>query len=96
MLQAVGEAKKSLSRIFPEQFTKAGYQVVSEPGPDVLRLSLAIIDLTVNAPDTMVAGRSSSYAVDAGEATFAVEARDSLTGQLLGRGIDRREIEITD
>jgi hypothetical protein len=29
--------------------------------------------------------------VDAGEATFAIEARDSLTGQLLGRGIDRRE-----
>ena len=30
-------------------------------------------------------------AVDAGEATFAIEARDSLTGQLLGRAVDRRE-----
>jgi hypothetical protein len=91
MLKAVEEAKKSVSKIFPERFTQEGYQVVSEPGPDVLRLSLAVVDLTVNAPDTMEPGRTSSYAVDAGEATFGVEARDSLTNQLLGRAVDRRE-----
>lgn len=88
---AVNEAEKSLAKIFPERFTQEGYQVVSEPGPDVLRLSLAIVDLTVNAPDRNLPGRSSTYAMDAGEATFAIEARDSITGQLLGRAIDRRE-----
>lgn len=91
MLEAVDGAKQSLSKIFPERFTREGYQVVTEPGPDVLRLSLAIIDLQVNAPERDLPGRSRTYAVDAGEATFAIEARDSLTGQLLGRAVDRRE-----
>lgn len=91
MLEAVEAAKASMSKIFPERFTQEGYQVVTEAGPDVLRLSTAIIDLEVNAPERDIPGRSRTYAVDAGEATFAIEARDSLTGQLLGRAIDRRE-----
>jgi hypothetical protein len=91
MQEAVEGAKQSLSKIFPERFTHEGYQVVTAPGPDVLRLSLAVIDLQVNAPERDLPGRSRTYAVDAGEATFAIEARDSLTGQLLGRAVDRRE-----
>lgn len=88
---AVSQAESSLTKIFPERFTHEGYQVVTEPGPDVLRLGVAIVNLEVNAPERDIPGRSSSFAVDAGEATFAIEARDSLTGQLLGRGVDRRE-----
>jgi hypothetical protein len=87
----VTQAEASLTRIFPERFTREGYQVVSEPGPDVLRLGVAIINLEINAPERDVPGRSRTYAVDAGEATFAIEVRDSLTGQLLGRAVDRRE-----
>ena len=89
--EATDKAKESLSEIFPKRFTEEGYQVVTQPGPDVLRLQLVIVDLEVNAPDRNLAGRSSTYAFDAGEATFAIEARDSLTGQLLGRAVDRRE-----
>jgi hypothetical protein len=91
MKEAVDGAKQSLTQIFPQRFTHEGYQVVTEPGPDVLRLSMAIIDLEVSAPEQNLPGRSRTYSVDAGEATFAVEARDSLTGQLLGRAVDRRE-----
>jgi len=91
MRDAVSQGQASLSKIFPERFTHEGYQVVSEPGPDVLRLGVAIVNLEVSAPERDIAGRSASYSVDAGEATFAIEARDSLTGQLLGRAIDRRE-----
>jgi hypothetical protein len=87
----VTEAEGSLAKIFPERFTHEGYQVVAEPGPDVLRLGVAIVNLEVNAPERDIPGRSRTYAVDAGEATFAIEARDSLTGQLLGRAVDRRE-----
>jgi hypothetical protein len=87
----VTQAEGSLSKIFPERFTQEGYQVVTEPGPDVLRLGVAIVNLEINAPERDIPGRSNSFAVDAGEATFAIEARDSLTGQLLGRAIDRRE-----
>lgn len=88
---AVTQAEASLSKIFPQRFTEDGYQVVNEAGPDVLRLGVAIVNLEVNAPERDIPGRSSTYAVDAGEATFAIEARDSLTGQLLGRAVDRRE-----
>ena len=87
----VTQAEGSLTKIFPERFTHEGYQVVTAPGPDVLRLGVAIVNLEVNAPERDVPGRSRSYAVDAGEATFAIEVRDSLTGQLLGRAVDRRE-----
>lgn len=88
---AVTQAEASLSQIFPQRFTEDGFQVVTEPGPDVLRLGVAIVNLEVNAPERDIPGRSRTYAVDAGEATFAIEARDSLTGQLLGRAVDRRE-----
>lgn len=76
-------------RIFADEFREAGYTIVTEPGPDVLRISPQVIDLYVAAPDTMSAGRTRSYAVDAGEATIVVEVHDSTTGAALGRGVDR-------
>lgn len=89
--EATDKAKESLAEIFPKRFTEEGYQVVTQPGPDVLRLQLVIVNLEVNAPERNMPGRSNTYAFDAGEATFAIEVRDSLTGQLLGRAVDRRE-----
>jgi hypothetical protein len=85
------DAQKSFQRLFAEAYTEAGYAVVSTPGPDVLRLSTSIIDLDVTAPDTMDPGRSRTYSRDAGEATLVLEARDSLTGELLGRAVDERQ-----
>jgi len=72
-------------------FGKGGYTIVTEPGEDVLRVRSAVIDLYVNAPDTMSAGRSRSYTAEAGEATLVLELRDSVTNALLGRVLDRRE-----
>jgi len=69
---------------------KAGYDVVDHPGPDVLRLKPVLIDVYINAPDTARAGRVDSYTLEAGEATLAIEAHDSQTGQLLGRAVDHR------
>jgi hypothetical protein len=91
MRDTIEEGQASLSQIFPRRFTKEGFQVVSQAGPDVLRVGVAIVNLEINAPERNMPGRSRTYAVDAGEATFAIEVRDSLTGQLLGRAVDRRE-----
>jgi hypothetical protein len=77
--------------IFAEAFSKAGYTVVTEPGPDVLRVRSGVIDLYVNAPDTMSMGRTRTYTASAGEATLVLELRDSTTNALLGRVLDRRE-----
>jgi hypothetical protein len=74
--------------IFREAYEKAGYRVVTEPGPDVLRVRTGVLDLRVDAPDRPTAGRSRSYSREAGEATLVLEARDSMSGALLGRAVD--------
>lgn len=84
-------AATNTTDIFTREFTRAGYQVVTKPGPDVLRVSTAVINLVVNAPDVASAGRSQSFTTNAGEATLVVEARDSLTNALLARAVDRRQ-----
>jgi hypothetical protein len=84
-------ARSNFDDIFNEQFTKAGYTVVKTPGPDVLRVRTAVINLYLNAPDVMAAGRSKSFTANAGEATLVLEVRDSMSGALLGRVLDRRE-----
>lgn len=77
--------------IFAEAFSKAGYEIVTVPGDDVLRVRSAVIDLSVTAPDTMTSGRTRTYTANAGEATLVLELRDSMSNALLGRVLDRRE-----
>ena len=60
------------------------------PGPDVLRLRPGVVDLYVVAPDNMSSGRSRTYTMESGHATLFLEARDSTTGALLGRALDKR------
>jgi len=86
-------ARTNFDDVFVEEFTKAGYTIVKQPGPDVLRVSTAVVNLYVNAPDTMSAGRSYSFTTEAGEATLVLEVRDSLTNALMGRALDRRETQ---
>jgi hypothetical protein len=83
--------RSGLVEVFEAEFRKAGYAVAAAPGAEVLRLSPSIIKLYINAPDVMSPGRSSSYTLDAGEATLVLEARDSVSGALLGMAVDRRE-----
>jgi hypothetical protein len=88
--KAVTEGGRVATGIFADAFNKGGYPVVSAPGPDVLRIRTAVVNLRVNAPDIQTAGRSYNFAPEAGEATLILEARDSVTGALLGRVVDRR------
>ena len=83
-------ARDNFTEVFSEAYAKAGLEVVTAAGPDVLRVRPGVINLDVAAPDKMTAGRSRSYTMEAGEATLFVELRDSTTGALLGRGLDRR------
>jgi hypothetical protein len=89
--EILAAARSNFDDIFNEAFTKAGYAVVTAPGPDVLRVSTAVVNLYLNAPDTMSPGRSRTFTANAGEATVVIEVRDSMTGALLGRVLDRRE-----
>ena len=69
---------------------KAGLEVATEPGPDVLRVRPGVINLDIAAPDTMTSSRSRVYTTESGEATLFLEVRDSTSGALLGRALDRR------
>jgi hypothetical protein len=82
--------RTKFSDIFAKAYSDAGYQVVTTPGPDVLRVRTGVMNLSVNAPDTSPARNSRSFSREAGEATLILEARDSESGAVLGRAVDRR------
>jgi len=73
----------NLDGILAEALKSRGYQIVSAPGPGVLRLSPHVTDLYVNAPDVFPPGYTRSFARDAGEATVTLEARDASNGTLV-------------
>lgn len=88
--------RTDLAALAREEFTRqlqrdGGYPVVTAPGPDVLEVRASIINLDVHAPDIDKAGFSRSYVLSAGEGTLVAELRDSQTGTLLARVVDRRE-----
>jgi hypothetical protein len=82
-------AQTNFDDIFRDAFRKAGYEVVTAPGPDVLRVNSAILDLMVNAPKGDTTGQT-TWIITAGQAALIVEVRDSTTNALLGRVADRR------
>lgn len=90
-LEAIKDGLAGIVReIFTEELGKGGYPLVDAPGHDVLRLSPAIVDLYINAPDRMEPGRSTTYTTDAGRMTLVLEVRDSVTGDLLARVVDAK------
>jgi hypothetical protein len=50
----------------------------------------AIINLDVNAPDTLRAGRGNTYTASAGEMTLYIELYDSVTGDIIAKALDRK------
>jgi hypothetical protein len=77
--------------VFSKTLTEGGYPVVTEAGDNVLLIRPAIINLDVNAPDKMTAGRSRTYTSTAGEMTLYVEVYDSVTGDLIAKALDRKQ-----
>jgi hypothetical protein len=76
-------------RIFGEELGAAGYDVVAKPMEDTLQVTAGLADVYINAPDTMTAGRTYTYTMNAGRMTLVMELRDGPTGQLLARVVDR-------
>jgi hypothetical protein len=68
---------------------KGGYPLVEAPGDDVLRVRAQIVDLYINAPDTMTPG-SRTYVLNAGEMTLVADLFDGETNALIGHVIDRQ------
>jgi Protein of unknown function (DUF3313) len=83
------EMRSGFQDIFTAAFKAKGYEVVTAPGSDVLRLSPEVVNVYLNAPDPMGGAGVRTYTVEAGEATLGLMARDSTTGALLGVAMDR-------
>jgi len=89
------EFRASAGTVFADAFKAGGYEIVTEPAADVLELDVQILNLYVNAP-VRPGGKTESIAVDAGEASLVLEARDSTTQAVLGRALDRRRTRPND
>ena len=86
--EAVTKGASVSTQIISDAWRKAGYAVVTSPAEDTLKVRTGVVNVSVNAPDVNMPGRSYSFADEAGQATFVVELRDSLTNALLGRAVD--------
>jgi hypothetical protein len=89
-LIAIQEGLAALFRdVFREELAAGGYELIETPGPETLRVTAAIVDLFISAPDTAM-GTTRTYTANAGRMTLVMELRDSVTGELLARAVDRR------
>jgi hypothetical protein len=78
---------------FVEELGKSEvFTLVQEPGPDVLKLRIGLLDVLSRVPpETM--GRSRIFLDSVGEATLVLELRESESNAILVRAIDRRAAE---
>jgi hypothetical protein len=84
--------KKLLVEAFASEFQRSQhFTLSSEPGPDVLRVEPAVIDLTVRVPTQGRAGRETILVTSTAEMTLLMELRDSESGEILARIADRQE-----
>jgi hypothetical protein len=83
----VGDA---FAKAFTKELGKKGYPVVDKTatGADVLIVRPAIINLDVEAPDTMEPGMTTTFSASAGQMTLYAELYDSVSNQMIGKVMD--------
>ena len=86
--------KDGLQEIVGEEFRSAlgrleRYEIVDQPGPDVLLLRIGLMDVVSRVPSTP-AGRADLYIDSPGEASLLIELADSESEATLLRVVDRQ------
>ena len=83
-----------VDEIFAEEMAKIErFEIVEEAGPDVLTVSVGLLNVTSYVPADNLAGRSGMFIRSVGDATLVLELRDSETDTILARSVDRRAAE---
>ena len=72
--------------------TSDKYEIVDEPGPDVLLVRGGLLDVVSRVPPEP-AGRGTVFIDSVGEATLVLEVRDSVSNAVYARAVDRRAAE---
>lgn len=86
--RAIDEAQVKLRNTFEKRFQETGFQLVTAPAENALRVFVGVANVNVTAPEIKSHGINRVYSDQAGSATLVVEVRDSLSGELLGRAVD--------
>lgn len=85
--------EKNVTDVFAQEMAKTKrFELVDGPGPDVLMVRGGLLDVISYVPPETV-GLSEVYLRSVGEATLVLELRDSETGTILARSIERRAAE---
>ena len=83
--------EEAVGKVFKEELQKIEkYELVDGPGPDVLMIRGGLLEVTSMVPPDPIGGRSYVYLSSVGDATLVLELRDSETGTILARSVDRR------
>lgn len=87
---------ETLKSSFLEEIERAltaddGYRLVTEPGPNVLRLDAYLIDLVVRFDAQATVGRNRAFTSSYGEVTMILELYDSESGEILARVAERAD-----
>jgi Protein of unknown function (DUF3313) len=86
-----GEVAASLESSLADAMRARGFEIATAPGPGVLRLSPAVSELYVNAPEQPTPWRTRTFTRNAGDARLSLEARDAVSGALLAR-VDEKAV----
>jgi hypothetical protein len=87
------DLKRRLREAFVAELTKGGlYTMTEEPGSRVLRIGANLIDLVVHVPTENTGGSEQTFTSSTGEMTLLMELHDSLSGEILARVADRRDV----
>lgn len=86
--QEVGQMMDATLRT---ELERGGYRVVTQAEQETLHITPAIVNLYINAPDTMTPGRTTTFVMDAGRMTLFMEFRDAYSHRLLARAVDTQQ-----
>jgi hypothetical protein len=87
-----GIMRSNFTEIFTAALTHEGLGLTDRPAPGTLRVAIALVNLYINAPESLIKhGSMESKVITAGQATLVIELRDAQTGALLRRIMDNRE-----
>jgi hypothetical protein len=84
------ELAAMFKEILVSKLKASGQVLVEEQGEDVLIIRPAILDLNISSPDTARNRNQRSITRSAGDMTLYLELRDSLTGDIMAKALDRQ------
>ena len=86
-----------VGQVFREEMQKSEhFELVRKAGPDVMEIRGSLMDVESYVPEdrfSRTAGRNPIFISAVGAATLVLELRDSETGAILARSMDRRAAE---